>query len=157
MHKKHYGLLIAFAVAVADQISKLYIAGSMELFQSVPVIKGIFNLTYITNTGTAFGLFTEYEKLLLGFGIIAGIGITVYMIKFGIVMPRWDYIALSLILGGAWGNLVDRLLRGAVVDFLDFQIWPIFNLADSAITVGVCILFFATVLTSHLKRRVNSE
>jgi len=131
--------LIVFLVIAIDQASKSCITYWMGNFDSIPVIQGIFNLTLVHNTGIAFGLFHGGSKILLA-AILIGI---VILFWFAFKLRNESVVfrlALGFILGGAIGNLIDRLTQGAVVDFLDFRIWPVFNLADSFITVGVFIL-----------------
>lgn len=140
---------IAFIV-VADQITKLIVDRSMPLYHSIPVIDGLVSLTYIRNTGAAFGIFSGSAAafrlpFLIIFSLVA-IGFVVTMLR----RLRADHTGLitglSFILGGAIGNLVDRVAYGEVIDFLDFYYgryhWPAFNLADSFITVGVLITVF---------------
>ncbi len=118
------------------------------LYQSIPVIPGCFNLTYITNPGAVFGLFAGLETSLretifLTTSIIAIAIIITCLYKYRSVLSR---AAFTLILAGALGNLVDRLRQGAVIDFIDLYVgqyhWPAFNIADSAITIGVTLLIW---------------
>lgn len=120
----------------------------MEIHQSQVIIEGFFNLTYIQNPGAAFGLFADHESglrtiFLTGVGILAVILLGFFFRK----SPdeAWGtHLAFSFILGGAFGNLIDRVRLGVVVDFLDFYIekyhWPAFNVADSSISVGLTLL-----------------
>lgn len=106
----------------------------------MPLVPGIFHLTLVENEGIAFGLFPGIEKILL-VAITLSILVLVY---FGLrsAPERWtSQWGIGLILGGALGNWVDRVRVGAVVDFLDFRIWPVFNFADTAITIGVGLFF----------------
>jgi signal peptidase II len=146
-----YLALIAALVSL-DQLSKSLVARSVELHGSVPVIPGFFNITRIHNSGAIFGAFSGpggsgVIPFLTAASLIA-LGLVVY---YFIKTPASDgkvKLALSLILAGALGNLVDRVARGFVVDFLDFYVgrwhWPFFNVADSCITIGalLLILFF---------------
>jgi signal peptidase II len=137
-------------IVVADQITKQIVDRSMPLHHSIPVIDGFFNLTYIRNTGAAFGIFSGSAAafrlpFLIIFSLIA-IGFIVTMLR----RLKKDEIglitALSFILGGAIGNLIDRIVYGEVIDFLDLYWgryhWPAFNLADSFITIGVVITLY---------------
>jgi len=133
-------------VIFLDQVSKLAIAGSMQLYQSIPVMP-FFKLTYVHNTGAAFSFLSEaggwqrwfFAALAL---VISGV-IAVWLARL-----KHDEtllaVALSLVLGGAIGNLIDRLVYGYVIDFLDVYYqtwhWPAFNIADSAITIGVILM-----------------
>ena len=128
--------IIALSVIILDQLTKFLVIKSMQLNDSIPIIKSIFHLTYIQNTGAAFGVLKGLNIFLMIFSI-AVIGIILYYYK---KIPEKDRLAqalTALILGGLAGNLIDRVRLGYVVDFLDFRIWPAFNVADSCITVGV--------------------
>jgi signal peptidase II len=139
------GLIVA-----ADQISKLWVDRWMPLHHSIPVIDGLFSLTYIRNTGAAFGLFAGSAAafrlpFLIVFSLVA-IGFVVTMLKRLPDDQPGLVTALAFIIGGALGNLIDRVVYGEVIDFLDFYWqgyhWPAFNLADSFITTGVLIIVF---------------
>jgi signal peptidase II len=135
--------IIVTVIVVLDQLSKHFISTALRLHESVPIINGIFHLTLVHNRGAAFGLLKNqvYLFILTAFTAILLIffhlrkhtGVSVYT------------VGLSLILAGAVGNLVDRLRFGYVLDFLDFRVWPVFNIADSAITVGACLAVWATL------------
>ncbi|PIU83203.1 MAG: signal peptidase II [Elusimicrobia bacterium CG06_land_8_20_14_3_00_38_11] len=143
MRKK--SIIIIFAVFISDQITKYFIVKNFYLGESAVVIENVFHITYITNTGTAFGMFQKYGNILLVFSVVAIILILILVFKQK-THSLTHSLALSLILGGAFGNLFDRLFRGKIIDFLDFRIWPIFNIADSAITVGIIILFIHSII-----------
>lgn len=143
-------LFITALIITADQISKSLIKSTMTLYDVIPVIPGFFQLNYITNKGMAFGI-----NLPVGISFFSGISliITCFLVwilwcerKNNLLMR----ISLALILGGAIGNLVDRILFGEVVDFFDFMIgdfhWYIFNIADSAVTVGIILMLFYSFL-----------
>jgi signal peptidase II len=135
-------------IIILDQFTKILIQRTMELHQSHVIIKGFFNLTHIHNPGAAFGLFADHESSLRTlFLTIVGILAVILLGLFFRKSPdkAWGtHLAFSLILGGALGNLIDRIWLGAVVDFLDFYIgryhWPAFNVADSSISVGLALL-----------------
>ncbi|MFN2363621.1 MAG: signal peptidase II [Halarsenatibacteraceae bacterium] len=121
---------------VLDQGSKLYIANNFLLGESQPVIEGIFHLTYVRNTGVSFGLLADNLFLILFLQLII-IFLLVYLkLK---LLPDNLFINLCfvLIFAGAIGNIIDRLVYGYVIDFFDFQIWPVFNFADVFIVLGV--------------------
>lgn len=129
-----------------DQISKWLINGFfMRHSQSVPVIPDIFHLTFVRNTGVAFGLFRDREELLL---IAVSLSLLVFVVYlFFLKEKRFVFqMAYGMILGGAIGNLIDRIRQGWVFDFLDFRIWPVFNLADTFICIGVGILFLEMLI-----------
>lgn len=134
--------VVSLGVFLLDQASKLLIMSEMHRGQSIPVIKNIFYITYIHNPGAAFGLLADRTPFFVAVSLLVVAGILVFHWKGrarGGVLP----VALGLIAGGALGNLVDRIRFGEVVDFLDFRIWPVFNLADSAIVVGAGLLIIA--------------
>jgi signal peptidase II len=145
---RKYVLLIAGAVLGLDRLSKWIIAQTIPLHGSIPVIPGLFKLTHVTNGGAAFGLFADSPSelrivVLIFFSILALVVVLALLWRHTHGMNS-TAVALSLILGGALGNLWDRVLSGHVVDFLEFYIgqyvWPDFNVADSAIVVGAAIL-----------------
>jgi signal peptidase II len=136
-------LSAALGVLFCDQASKYFLLGSLKQGASIPVIKNIFHLTLVFNTGAAFGIFNvganNYSPLLIAFGIAAMAFLMVLLprvLKADLVIK----IAYAFMLGGISGNLIDRIRFGYVVDFLDFRIWPVFNIADSAICIGVALL-----------------
>ncbi len=145
---RKYFFLIAAAVVLLDRVTKSIVAASLPLHDSLTVIPGFFHITHVENTGAAFGLFAESTAqwkvgALVGFSLIALVIVSVLLWKNSHAVSTMT-IGLSLILGGAFGNLWDRLLAGHVVDFLDFHIgsyyWPAFNVADSAIVIGAILL-----------------
>ncbi|MFA7255012.1 MAG: signal peptidase II [Candidatus Omnitrophota bacterium] len=136
-------------MVLTDQLSKFLALHYLSSQASVSLIPQVLDLTLVKNPGVAFGLFSDYTPIL--FAVITISLVFLFLIanrSHGTsVTDRW---ALSLILGGAIGNWIDRLRFGAVIDFLDFRIWPVFNLADTAITIGVG-LYFIRVFTSKGK------
>ena len=129
----------ALIVAVLDQLSKLLIRKNFQLSQPVPLIKNILNITYLTNTGSAFSLFQNLNFVFIIFSSVVVVAIF-YIIAKVKENQRLMQFAFGLLLGGTIGNLADRLIYGAVTDFIDFRIWPVFNIADSAVSVSI-ILF----------------
>ncbi len=146
-----YLALIAALVAV-DQLTKAIVARSVDLYGSITVIPGFFNITRIHNRGAIFGAFSGIGgrgvTLVLTAASLLALALVVYYFVKTAASDRKVKAALSLILAGALGNLVDRVVRGYVIDFLDFYVgrwhWPFFNVADSCITIGALflILFF---------------
>ncbi|MGZ4819511.1 MAG: signal peptidase II [Terriglobales bacterium] len=146
MRKYHF--LIAILVVVLDRVTKWLVAGKIALHDSIPVLPGFFRLTHVQNPGAAFGLFAESSSewkvaILILFSIVALAVVSALLWKNSHSMTVTG-VGLSLILGGALGNLWDRLLNGRVVDFFDFYLgsyhWPAFDIADSAIVVGALLL-----------------
>jgi signal peptidase II len=146
--------LILLAVLGADQFSKHLIVSGMELYQMHAVIPGFFNLVHVTNKGAAFSMFASIDSPLRHYFFVlvnaaAVIGLTVAALRMAKHHPLY-HVSFALIGAGALGNLIDRLRYGAVIDFLDFYLgryhWPAFNVADSAICVGVAILFLLNII-----------
>ena len=132
-------ILILFILSL-DQLSKLLATKNLALNDSLPLIKGVFHLTLVHNSGAAFGIFKDQTFLFIFTSLFAIILIS-YKLKFSKNKFPFVYVfSLALILSGAIGNLIDRMFFGYVIDFLDFRIWPVFNVADSAITIGAVIL-----------------
>ena len=133
-------IISVFLVALLDQISKIWVERSMDFMESIPVIPGIFHLTYIQNPNSAFGLLKFPNKVFIIIAIIVMV-LIVFLLREKIRQKdRLVFLSLVFILGGSLGNMIDRLRTGAVIDFLDFRIWPIFNIADSAINIGLFLL-----------------
>lgn len=140
-------------IALLDQIVKLLVRWNLVLYQPVEVIPGFFNLTYLRNRGGAFGLFSDAPDFMMAVfigGSLLATGMIVYI--YSRVKPGQYGVsaALIMILGGAAGNLIDRVFFGQVVDFLDFYVgtmhWPAFNVADSFITVGVGLFCYYALI-----------
>ncbi|MBN1353579.1 MAG: signal peptidase II [Candidatus Omnitrophica bacterium] len=143
-------LLVAFSVAAIDQLSKIMASQRLVQGESVAVIKGFFYLTLVYNSGAAFGIFKSQTFFFTTVSIIAVVSIGIYLLKRNSYFLTAD-IGFALVLGGAIGNLFDRLRLGCVVDFLDFRIWPVFNIADSAITIGVLFVLFSVARAEKWK------
>jgi signal peptidase II len=148
--KRTYYLAIATAIVVLDAITKWLVVRSIDVHETVSLVPDVFQLVHVRNTGAAFGIGANAESALvpivLNIGAIAVFFIVVAYAFRTAVTDRLLQVGLHLILGGAIGNLVDRFRFHYVVDFLDFYIgdhhWPAFNVADSAICVGIALLFF---------------
>jgi len=142
-------LISVIIILSLDQLTKFIITKNLSLNQSIPIIKGIFHLTLVHNRGAAFGILKNQIPLFIFTSLFATV-----LIYFNLKDTRFKKsliykISLSLILAGALGNLIDRLFLGYVVDFLDFRIWPVFNVADSAITVGAILLGWSIFRTKE--------
>ena len=125
-------------VVTIDQFTKMLVRANLHIHESIPS-EGIFRFTYTTNTGAVFGIFSD-QVLIMTLASFVGVGILLYFYHSYSGSGRFVRISLGLLLGGAVGNLVDRVLMGRVTDFIDVGVWPIFNLADSAIVTGITIL-----------------
>ena len=149
MDKKYIFLLtLTPAVVILDQITKIYIDGAMQLYQSIEVLENLFNITYVRNKGAAFGILSgANESLRVPFFLVVStiaIAVIIYMIYSYKEESKIFPLSLALILGGAIGNAIDRIRIGEVIDFLDVHWyehhWPAFNVADAAICIGVAFL-----------------
>jgi len=141
-------LLCAAVVFLLDRITKIIVVRKLFVDESLPVFGKIFSITYVKNTGSAFGVFPGATKIFICLSGVAIILIIVFLFH----LKQKNYFTkfgLALILGGAIGNLVDRLTFGYVIDFLDFKIWPVFNLADLAISIGCFLLLFKMFTLGH--------
>lgn len=150
-----YHFLIAFGVLLLDRYTKWLVAKDVSLHDSITVIKRVFYITHVENRGAAFGIFNDSPSewkiaMLVLFSIVALVIVSALLWRSSHSMTA-SAVGLSLILGGALGNLWDRLLSGRVVDFLLVYIgsyqWPAFNVADSAIVVGAALLVFEILFT----------
>lgn len=138
-------LAVAAAVIALDQLTKALVTANLALYEQVAPVEALrpyFTFTYVRNTGAAFGLFPGGGA----FFIVVALIVSAMIVYFYRTIPGQTPVmraALGLQLGGAWGNLIDRLRLGYVVDFLDFKFWPVFNVADSALVVGALTLLVA--------------
>ena len=140
--------LIAGLTLAADQFTKWLVVRAFIPGHSVPLLDPVVHLTYVQNIGAAFGLFKGQQLIFILCSIlIAGWIVREFLI--GTRMPRvieWGY---ALVLGGAIGNLIDRVRLGYVIDFLDLRVWPVFNVGDSAITIGVSLLVWHALVAGR--------
>ena len=142
-----YYFLIIIAVVILDQIIKNFVVDTMALYESIPVLQDIFHITYIHNTGAAFSIMEGKISVLILLPLFMIIAAVIFML----IMRKKGHpllmTSVALIAGGGIGNLIDRIALGYVVDYLDFRVFPIFNLADIAVCVGcglliIYVLFF---------------
>src|SRR5947208_4839290 len=159
-------LLVSLAVIVLDQWTKWLVEAHLPHHTTRPVIPGLFNLTHVRNTGVAFGLFASdgsgggggWLLTLLGLGALIAVGLYFWYTP---SRDRVLLVALALVVGGAVGNLIDRVSSGAVTDFLDVYLgihhWPSFNVADSAISVGIVLMAIDSFRPRHLPHDVAHE
>ncbi len=145
-------IILIILIIGLDQLTKFILNNNLILNFPYPVIKGFFYLTLVHNKGAAFGILKNQLLLFILSSIFA-----IILIYFNLKKSRnkkkrsFSDLALGLILSGAIGNLIDRLFLGYVVDFLDFRVWPVFNVADSAITVGAVLLGWSLLKDSRKK------
>jgi signal peptidase II len=176
---KPYRILwISLAIIILDHISKWIIRSFMLVHDSIPVIGNFFRITYVENSGIAFSISIGDNGFFTTFAIIASLAIAWYIFKMK-DDPFLSRLALAIIFGGACGNLLDRIFRGKVVDFLDFEFfnihipafkllwfqfpgyeldrWPVFNVADMAITIGMLLLLFYIFFRAEADQVKESE
>jgi len=150
----------ALPLVAADQLSKLWIRSNLDIGESLFEV-GFFRLTRVHNTGAAFGLFQGQSFLLT---IVASVGVAALLLyalffhhRFPFLDNRLGKLALGLILGGTVGNLIDRIHLGYVTDFIDFNFWPAFNIADPAIVVGVILLAYSIISLARARERSDGK
>ena len=142
MNKKNiFIFLTALVVVILDQSTKFLVRKKFKLGESVPLVKNIFHFTYASNTGSAFSIFQGHNLFFIIFSAVV-ISVVIYYLKNIKDNEKAIQFAVGLLLGGTIGNLIDRILIGAVTDFIDFIIWPVFNIADSAVTASAILLIF---------------
>ena len=145
-------LLLALVVVLVDQLTKLYVVAHLDVGESVPVIQDFFHWTYILNPGAAFGMLEGSRWLFVLIALAVMVGIW-YLRRDIAAYGPWCTYGAALFGGGAVGNLIDRARQGLVIDFFDFRIWPVFNVADIAICVGVGCLIWSILLTEWQENR----
>ena len=150
-HLWHLGLfaLIAAAAVALDQWTKYLVVTHMKLGDTIPLWEGVFHITRVTpNPGAAFGSLSEHRWVFMTVSTVALIAIAAYL-ALDRTVPLFGGVALALIFGGGVGNMIDRTLEGAVVDFLDFRLinFAVFNVADSFVCIGVGMVVLLLILT----------
>jgi len=138
-------------VVMLDQITKYMIVRNMTEGMSIPIIDQVFHLTFVLNPGAAFGMLEHNREFFIIMAIVV-LMFVVYMRKKILEEPLPIQIGIALFVGGALGNLIDRMKTGLVVDFFDFRIWPVFNIADIAICLGVGVMIWS-IIREELKSR----
>ncbi len=139
---------VAMIVVLIDQLSKYYIQLHFTLGSSLPVVPGLFHITYILNPGAAFGILENQRVFFIIIAVVM-LGTIVY------IYPRLPKglpfltVGVGLLVGGTIGNVIDRVQTGHVVDFFDFRIWPVFNIADIAICIGVTAIIYTMLVMSY--------
>ncbi len=144
--------LVVLLTVAGDQLTKSAIRAALRPTQSIPLIPSVLHLTYVQNTGAAFGLFQGYTGVFILLSVAVTAWILAVFLRTRSPMPRLTATGLALVLSGALGNLIDRVRFGYVVDFIDIRIWPVFNVADSAITIGVGLLLWQSLFLRDGRR-----
>jgi signal peptidase II len=160
-----FALFLLALVVALDQITKVLVVNSFHLYESLEIIPGLFSLTYLTNKGAAFGFLAGVEAAWRHYFFLCLASVALVLLGIAWYRMRKDHPfygpALAMIAGGAIGNVIDRVRLGAVVDFFDFYIaghhWPAFNVADSAITVGVALFLVANFLEEKQKNNNKGQ
>ena len=145
-------LIVIALVVLLDRITKILVVNNMTENMSIPIIKGVFHLTYILNPGAAFGMLEHNRVFFITLTVIILACSVIFRKKLKQEEPMIQYGA-ALFLGGAVGNLIDRIQTGLVVDFFDFRVWPIFNVADIAICVGVGLIVWSVMREESRKKK----
>jgi len=132
-------IFVSLAVLILDQVSKYLVKSHLAEFESIPIILNVFHLTYVNNSGAAFSLLRGRTSFFIIVTLLAMFLAVYFYFR---VEKKWVLLRLgiALAIGGALGNLIDRVRFGQVVDFFDFRIWPVFNIADCAVVVGVLLI-----------------
>lgn len=141
-------IFLSICIVVLDQVVKFLVAHEMFPGMSIPVMQDVFHITFVLNPGAAFGILAHQRSFFIVMGIaivLLGIGLLPYIRR---QCPMFRY-GTALLIGGAFGNLIDRIRFGHVIDFFDFRIWPVFNIADIAIVLGVAAIIYAILFKMH--------
>lgn len=141
-----YYFIAVIAIILLDQLIKYFVVNNMFLYQSIPVIENVFHFTYIHNTGAAFSLMAGFRGFLILLPFLMVVGVVAYMIVKRKNGHPLMMASLAMIAGGGIANLIDRVFLGYVVDYLDFRVFPIFNLADICVCVGCGLLILYMLL-----------
>jgi signal peptidase II len=151
-------LILSGIIALIDQIVKIFASANLVGNGSIPIIKNFFYLTYVENMGAAWGIFSGNRYFLIIIAILAIYGIVKYFLL-DVNITKIEFAAYGLILGGIIGNLIDRILYGFVIDYADFRFgnyfFPVFNIADSVIVIGVGLVIFHLIRTAVEQRRIK--
>ncbi len=138
-----------FIIAILDQAAKFFAAGLLSNVKTIPLLEDVFHLTYVENTGAGFGVFSGYTWMLTTLTVIIILAVIIYML---VKKPKnpWLVTALTFMMGGAVGNVIDRIRIGYVIDFFEFAFidFPVFNIADCFITVGAVIFAIYVIFLS---------
>lgn len=157
---KKFILILSTLLMFIDQLIKYFVIHNLELYKSIKLIPNFFYITFVKNDGAAFSILSGNRWLLIAIGIIA----LIFMIKLIIMdkkITKLDVVSYSLVIGGILGNLVDRVLYGSVIDYLDFYLFgynaPVFNFADSCIVIGAIIIICVLIKEGNNYESNNSR
>ena len=151
-------LPISLLLVVIDQIVKILVISKLALQQSITIINNFFNITYVRNTGAAWSILSGNVLLLIMISVLALVAIYYYLIK-DKKLNKIDMISYSMLVGGIIGNLIDRIVHGYVIDYLDFKIFnynfPIFNVADTLIVISIIIIGISLIVGEYREQNRN--
>lgn len=150
---------LAIAGLIFDQLTKIWVVKTFELYDTIPLWSEVFHFTYVTNKGAAFSLFSQNGEWLKWLSLLVSIAL-MGVGAFAKLSNRWEQAGYGFILAGAVGNGIDRFFAGEVVDFLDFRLiqFPVFNVADVCINIGiVCLLWAAFQTPQNAKENANKK
>ena len=151
-------LPISLLFVVIDQVVKILVINKMALQQSITIINNFFNITYVRNTGAAWSILSGNVLLLIMISVLALVAIYYYLIK-DKELNKIDIVSYSMLIGGIIGNLIDRIVHGYVIDYLDFKIFnynfPIFNVADTLIVISIIIIGISLIVGEYREQNRN--
>lgn len=149
-----YYILIVVIIAF-DQLIKKIVVSQMNLHETIPIFQNIFHITYIQNRGAAFSLLEGYSAVLILFPAVVIIAAFIFMVVKGKTLHKLLAISISFVIAGGAGNLIDRVLLGYVVDYFDFRVFPIFNIADIFVCIGCGLLIIYVLFVDGKKDCVS--
>lgn len=132
--------LLVIVIYIIDQTSKLIVRNNISVGESIPILRNLFHLTFVRNTGAAFGMFQEHPAIFLFVAALSAVAMILLLVLKRKNLHNVEKISLCFLLAGTLGNLTDRISFGYVIDFIDLRIWPVFNVADSFIMIGAVVL-----------------
>jgi signal peptidase II len=149
--------IAAFTGLISDRLTKYWIMATFQVRETLPLWPGVFHITYVENPGAAFSLFREGGEWLRWLSLLVSLALAIWA-WFGPRMSRWEQWGYGFIFSGAFGNGIDRFAAGRVVDFLDFRLigFPIFNMADVCINIGIACLLISTFVPPPSQKRSHS-
>ena len=147
-------LILSILIFITDRVLKYIVFKNLFLGESIPIIENLIYITPTHNGGIAFGLFKGQNPVLFLILSLIAIIFIIYLIVKKRTQSKSMLLGFFLILSGACGNLVDRIIYGHVLDFIDLRVWPVFNIADSAITIGTCIILWKLLIKKHNAKEV---
>lgn len=149
--------ILILLIIIIDQVTKYSIVSNMELYESIPVIKNVFHITYTRNYGAAFSILQNQKNFFITVTTIVSIIIFYMIIRFYKKFDKVLLYSLALIAAGAIGNLIDRIRLEHVTDFLDFRIWPIFNVADMSVVAGAMLMAWYVFFIEPKKEKIKKD